>query len=237
MGLPTRLRPVAVLGAGATAVVWQVRDTESGSDLAVKVVAPRAGSTVDPARRAETEARAVVRLGDVPGVVRLHEVGRTVAGEAWLVVDLMPGGTLASRSPMRCVEAAAVGRRLAAALATAHRSGVRHGDLTPDNVLFDVHGRPAIADFGMAGLSHAPDDPGGLTPAFAAPERLRGAAPSEAADVWSLAATLAAVRDPDESGECAVALEQILARCGTESPVDRPDAATVHDALDALVPR
>jgi serine/threonine-protein kinase PknK len=237
VGLPTRLRPVRVLGTGATSVVWQVRDTEAGVDLAVKVVSPRPGSTVDPGRRAETEARAVARLGELSGVVRLHEVGRTAAGEAWLVVDLMPGGSLAERAPLPCARVAAIGAELAATLAGAHRCGVRHGDLTPDNVLFDDADRPALADFGMAGLSHAADDPGGLTPAFAAPERLRGAAPSEAADVWSLGATLATVRDPEESSACGGALERILVSCCSEAPTERPDAAAVHDALDALVPR
>lgn len=237
LGLPTRLRPVCVLGTGATSVVWQVRDTEAGVDLALKVVAPSPGSIVDPGRRAETEARAVARLAGMAGIVGLHEVGRTAAGDAWLVCDLMPGGTLADQAPLACARVASIGAALAAALAGAHRCGVCHGDLTPHNVLFDADGRPAIADFGMAGLSHAPDDPGGLTPAYAAPERLHGAAPSDAADVWSLAATLAAVRDPDESSSCATALEQVLAECRVEPAIRRPDAAALHDALAAVVPR
>ncbi len=216
-----------VLGRGASSVVWHVRDTEVGLDLAVKVVTAVPGSLVDPARRAETEARALARLAGIDGVVALHEVGRTDDGAAWLVHDLAAGGSLAARAPWTSDDLARIGSVLARTLAAAHERQVHHGDISPGNVLFDGAGRPLLADFGMAGLGHAPDDPGGLTPAFAAPERLRGAPPSAASDVFSLAATLAAVVD----GEPDDALVPVLARCRVEDPSRRPSAATVSDEL------
>ncbi len=106
---------------------------------------------------------------------------------------------------------------LATALAGAHDVGVFHGDISPGNILYDQTGRPWLSDFGMAALgsprsdgtprsragSKAPDLPdapdaaelgaygvSGFTPAYAAPERLRGARPGPRSDVYSLAATL-----------------------------------------------
>ncbi|MGB3412631.1 MAG: serine/threonine-protein kinase [Microthrixaceae bacterium] len=103
---------------------------------------------------------------------------------------------------------------LASALAAAHNVGVFHGDISPGNVLYDESGRPWLSDFGMATLgaprpsgaarnpvrsggSDTPDPRelgaygiSGFTPAYAAPERLRGAMPGPRSDVYSLAATL-----------------------------------------------
>jgi serine/threonine protein kinase len=229
LGIPTRLRPVKVLGQGASSVVWQVRDTAAGIDLAVKVVSAAPGSVIDPARRAETEARALARLDGLDGVVALHEVGRTEDGAAWLAHDLAAGGSLAARDPWPSDDLASLGATLARTLAAAHGRQVHHGDISPANVLFDDSGRPLLADFGMAGLGHAPDDPGGLTPAFAAPERLRGAPPSAVSDVYSLAATLAAVAD----GPPDAAVTAVLDRCRAEDPSRRPSAATMSDELGA----
>lgn len=215
-------------------MVWRVRDTEAGADLAVKVVARRPGSLVDPARRAETEARALARLEGLSGVVALHEVGRTSSGDAWLAHDLVTGGTLVARAPMRAEDVVEVGRQLARTLGEAHRREVCHGDVSPSNVLFDHGGAPVLADFGMAGLGHAPDDPGGLTPAYAAPERLRGAPPTAAADVWSLAATMAAVVEPGVQSSLQQSLVDVMARCRDLDPSRRPDAEALANELAGL---
>jgi serine/threonine protein kinase len=100
-------------------------------------------------------------------------------------------------------------------------------------VVFDGDGQVLLADFGMAGLGHAPDDPGGLTPAFAAPERLRGAPPSDASDVYSMAVTLRSASAQPVPEE----VERLLANGAAASPADRPSAAELADALRSLLPR
>lgn len=227
IGIPTRLRPIAVLSEGRGTTVWQARDTATGVDRAVKVVCAVPGSTVDPARRAETEARALARLGGVAGVVRLHELGRTDRGDAWLAYDLVTGGTLAASAPLPVERVRKLGVTLASTLAEAHGRDVHHGDLSPTNVILGDGGAPLLADFGMAGLGYAPDDPGGLTPAYAAPERLRGAPPSGPSDVWSLAATLDAVTVERPGGD----LRELLDRCRSRDPAARPSASEVADGL------
>ncbi len=82
---------------------------------------------------------------------------------------------------------------MACALETAHRCGVLHRDLKPANILLTDYGQPQLTDFGIARLADRDDTTRGLvlgTPAYTAPEVLRGDPPSVIADVYGLAATL-----------------------------------------------
>lgn len=237
LGIPTRLRPLEVLADGRSSVVWRARDVELGADVAVKVLSTPPTSTLDPARRVENEARALARLRGVPGIVVIHELGRTDAGAAWLACELVTGGTLEQRVPLAPAEVVEVGASVAAALAGAHDRGVHHGDISPSNIVFTDDGQPLLADFGLADLGPGDGGPGGLTPAFAAPERLAGGPPTAAADVHSLAATLWAVRTPRSTGTVDPvdgALVGLLDRCRAVVPADRPSAAQVADELVSL---
>jgi serine/threonine protein kinase len=201
-------------------------------DLAVKVVAPVQGSLVDPALRAETEARALARLRGVRGIAALHQVGRTDDGAAWLAQDLIEGTTLSAGPPSSPAALAAIGAQVAVVLDHAHDRQVAHGDLQPSNVVIGPASRVHLVDFGLAGLGFAPDDPGGLTPAFAAPERLRGAPADPASDVWSLGATLAAVLAMTDAPDPGVV--EVAASCRAPRPQDRPSARAAADALAAV---
>ncbi len=229
VGLPTRIRPVRVIGQGATGVVWQGRNTRDGVDVAVKVLLPRVDGT-DPGVRLEQEARALARLRGVEGVISVHDVGRCRDGASWLVCDLAPGGSLAARAPLSGADLLVIGISLAATLERIHLLDVVHGDITPANVLFGADGSPLLADFAMAALDRHGDPPGGLTPAFAAPERIGGAEPTPAADVYSLAATLR------RSGRTAEVdgLDPVLARCMASAAGERPAAPAMQVELDAI---
>lgn len=224
LGLPTRLRPVGLLGRGSSAAVWRALDADSGTEVAVKVLD-------GPAVRHEQEARALGRLRGVPGVCAVHELGRTPDGVAWMVLDLASGGTLADRVPLAPDDAVRVWRSTAGTLSAVHELELCHGDVTPSNVLLDELDRPLLADFGLAelGPAGATQPPAGLTPAFAAPERLQGAAPSPASDVFALAATLRACLADEPSG----ALAELLDRCRDARPWARPTAAELCGELDA----
>jgi zinc/manganese transport system permease protein len=238
VGLPTRLRPVHPIGVGGSAVVWRARDTDLGVDVAVKILR-RADPTGARTSRLEQEVRALARLGDVPGICRLHEVGCTATGTGWVVLDLAEGGTLVDRAPLPEDELVRVAVVVARALAAAHVLEVCHGDVTPTNIVFDAVGAPLLADFAMSDLGGAGDPDGGLTPAFAAPERLRGASPRPESDVFGLGASLRAVAVPPEVRRQAVGLRSgaaagWLARCVLEDPTQRPSASELAEGLSAL---
>ncbi|HTO01394.1 MAG TPA: serine/threonine-protein kinase [Microthrixaceae bacterium] len=212
-GLPTRVRLVERVGMGTFGEVWLARDTRDGIDVAVKFLVNDRQSDVDSGRF-EREVRSLARVADVPGIVSIRDLGVAPDGTPWLITEFLPGGTLRFRldleapAPFSAEAIALIGQLLpplASSLAGAHAVGVAHGDISPTNILFDAHGQPWLSDFGMAALRKsglASDGVGGLTPAYAAPERLRGAIPDARSDVYSLAATLwhALSGDPKLSG-------------------------------------
>lgn len=182
-----------MMGTGPSATVWSARDTRTGTTVAVKELhLPR--DRDDPwldvlLDRFEREVRSLGRLSDVPGICRVFEVGIDRSGIPWFVAEYMEGGPLSSHTG--AVTRAGC-RRLFEALAVVHGRDVVHGDISPGNILFDTSGMPVLADFGMAGLglSSGGPTPDAVTPAYAAPERLRGGPATTAADVHALAASL-----------------------------------------------
>lgn len=236
-GLPTRIRLVEPIGRGASARVWRARDSERGTDVAVKVIL---GSTGDVGLRIEREARALARLRGVEGVLRVHDVGVSDQGVGWIASDLAPGGSLADHfeatdhlepndghgrrtEQWSQDQLLQFGSRLAAALAALHERGVLHGDLSPANILLGASNEPWISDFGHADLGDGDRVVAGFTPAYAAPERLRGSPASTAADVYSAAVLL------ESAGldlHCAPTAAALAPR-----PSQRPSAARLADAL------
>lgn len=230
-GLPTHLRVETLIGSSETSTVWRARDTRRGADVALKVL-----SMSGAGDRVEHEVRALARLADIDGVVGIRECGVSTHGAAWLVTEFMEGGSLADRLVTGAVDgydARRVGAELAATLARIHDRGVAHGDLTPANVLFDRGGSPRIADLGLAALG---EELGarGCTPAYSPPERLRGAPPSPAADMWSLATiVIAAAGGVLPSGSITSEVVDVLDACRHVRPSRRPDAATLARTLSA----
>ncbi len=127
---------------------------------------------------------------DHPHIVRVIEVVQDGDGLA-LVMQHAPGGSLrdllAERGRLTPGQVVAVAAPVADALASAHRRGVLHGDVTPANVLFTSDGEPLLTDFGVARTlgAHTSELVSG-TAAYVDPELLDGAPPEPRADVYSL---------------------------------------------------
>jgi eukaryotic-like serine/threonine-protein kinase len=237
LDLPTHLRVTGPLGGGGHGAVWRARDTRRGRDVALKLLDVPLGKDRG-ADRLEREVRALARLQDVPGVVSILECGVTTGGRAWLVTELVDGPSVAEllrEGALGVHRALVLGHETAAALAVAHERGLAHGDLTPSNLVLDRAGRTRIIDLGLADLGDG--RPGsGCTPAYSAPERLRGAPATASSDMWSLGAviTTAASGDPPgvSSGPEAHELPAVIADCLSADPRRRPTAADLAGALE-----
>ncbi|NYJ07612.1 serine/threonine-protein kinase [Petropleomorpha daqingensis] len=177
-----------LLGRGGSGEVWRAVPRGGGAPVAVKVLV--AG---DP----ERQAREAALLGELdhPHLVRLrdvvHQPRRGGEARVALVLDLLPGGSLAAllarRGRLRPGEVVTAIAPVAAALEHAHQRGVVHGDLSPGNVVFTAEGRPVLTDLGVArvlGEAAARE----VTPAYVDPTVARGGAPGPASDVFGVAA-------------------------------------------------
>ncbi|MDH3285538.1 MAG: serine/threonine-protein kinase, partial [Acidobacteriota bacterium] len=150
-------RLIEKIGEGGMGVVWKAEDTKLGRLVALKVL-PEA-MAADPERRArfEREARAVAALSH-PNIVTLHSVEEASTPDGtmhFLTMELVTGKTLTELLPR---EGYPLGRLLeiaiplADAVGYAHRAGITHRDLKPDNIMIDAEGRLRVLDFGLVKL-------------------------------------------------------------------------------------
>ncbi|WP_433474242.1 serine/threonine-protein kinase [Spirillospora sp. CA-142024] len=201
--LAGRYRPSGELGRGGMGTVWRARDETLNRDVAVKeLVLPRETSEARrelAVQRALREARAAARLRH-PSIITVHDVV-LADGRPWIVMELLSGRSLdrivKDDGPLDPRRVAALGIEMLDALSTAHEHGVLHRDVKPANVFLRDDGRAVLTDFGIASLAgDVPlTRPGALigSPAYMAPERIRGEPGGPPSDLWSLGATLYAL--------------------------------------------
>ncbi len=181
----------AKIGSGGTSTVYRGLDTRLDRPVAVKVMDSRYAGDQQFLTRLQLEARTVARLKD-PGLVAVYDQGRD-GRHPFLVMELIEGGTLrellAERGPMPPHAVAAVLRPVLGGLAAAHRAGLVHRDVKPENVLISDDGQVKIADFGLvravaaAGITSSSVILG--TAAYLSPEQVRDGNAGPRSDVYS----------------------------------------------------
>jgi serine/threonine protein kinase len=180
------------IGSGGMGEVWLAHDRELDRAVALKFQCPSS----DPLRF-EREAHAAAGVSH-PNIVCVYDYG-TADGRSYLVLEHLPGGTLASRleskGALNHFETHAVAHDIAAALAHAHAAGIVHRDVKPSNVIFDEHGHAKLTDFGIARSRRdtTMTAAGGFlgTAAYMAPEQASGeTSVGPAADVYSFGVIL-----------------------------------------------
>jgi hypothetical protein len=190
---------VTVVGRGGHAVVYRAEQPAFGRTVAVKVLT---AADLDPVafERFERERKALGSMSNHPNILTVYEGGVTRSGQAYLVTEYAPRGTLgerlARRGPVPWPEAVVTGIKLAGALETAHRRGVVHRDVKPENVLLSDYGEPLLGDFGIARITGGFETSTAIIRASVAhvpPEVLGGERPRPSTDVYSLASTLLTV--------------------------------------------
>jgi Tol biopolymer transport system component len=208
----TRLGPyevVAAIGAGGMGEVYRARDTKLGRDVAIKLLLGSLVADADRISRFQREAQVLASLNH-PAIAHLYgfEDGTT----PFLVMELVPGDTLAdriARGALPAAEALPIARQIAEALEAAHDLGIVHRDLKPANVKVRDDGTVKVLDFGLAkalvadssGAAAAMNSPTltaratqlGMilgTAAYMAPEQAKGKTVDRRADIWAFGVVL-----------------------------------------------
>ena len=192
---------VELLGAGGMGEVWRALDPGLRRYVAIKILPSQSSMDPDRLRRFEQEAQAAGRLNH-PNVLSVYAIGRHEASP-FLVTELLEGVTLRQKlagGALPEAKALEYADQLVQGLVAAHDKGIVHRDLKPENVFITSDERVKILDFGLAKL--APTGPQqdlptqtatGValgTPAYMAPEQIRGQPVDHRADVFALGALL-----------------------------------------------
>ncbi len=189
-----RYRIGTFLGAGGMGEVWQAFDLKLQVEVALKRVLwerPGGNDSRDRLRREVRTAREVVS----PNVCRIFDLVE-VDGQELVSMELVDGATLAAilkeRGPIEPGEAMAIAQQFLAGLEAIHGAGLLHRDVKPGNIMVTRTGRVVLMDFGLA----RPLADGGAhsiagTPAYMAPEQLRGGPLDARTDIYAAGVVLA----------------------------------------------
>lgn len=179
------------IARGGMATVYRARDTRLDRPVALKIMYPHLAESADFVARFRREARAAAKLTH-PGVVAVYDQG-SAQGSSYLVMELIKGPNLRtylrSQGCLPVGEALKITKEILQALAAAHRSGLIHRDVKPENVLLPETGQVKVADFGLARAASevTAATTGSIlgTVAYLSPETVSGTAADSRVDVYA----------------------------------------------------
>jgi serine/threonine-protein kinase len=240
--LANRYEILRLVGAGGMGNVYCARDLELDEIVALKTLRREIADKPGIVERFRREVRLARRVTH-PNVARVFDIGEH-DGDKFLTMEYIEGEALADvlarEGPLAVDRAVELARAVCAGLGAAHRAGVIHRDLKPDNVLLAKDGRVVLTDFGIA---RALDPAGGGgntvgvtlgTPAYMAPEQVQGRDDIDArADIYALGAMLYEIFTGERAwrgdGAFAVAAARLVS--------DPPDPRTRRPDLPAAFAR
>jgi hypothetical protein len=256
-----RYRIIAPLGRGGMGEVYRADDIKLGQQVALKFLPQHVGTDGAALERLYAEVR-IGRHVSHPNVCRLYDIVEW-EGSHFISMEYIDGedlGSLLRRiGKLPHDKALELTREICSGLAAAHALGVIHRDLKPPNIMIDGRGRARVTDFGLAALDDDPAGKGGFagTPAYMAPEQLRGGEASQKTDLYALGLIAYEMftgkrrfeaRTSDElleqherSDSQSVSqhtknldpdIQRVIVRCLQEDPAARP--ASIHAVIAAL---
>jgi serine/threonine protein kinase len=186
-------RVLRLIGQGGMGAVYEGFDDGLGRKVAIKVTLVDVTRDRKMLETFQREAQVVAKLNH-PNVVQVYTFGEE-KGHPYLVMELLPGGSLMDRTtvpdPIDVGFLMGVAFEVAEGLNAAHEAGLLHGDIKPENILFDDKMHAKLVDFGLAAMNGAKSN-GEVwgTPYYLAPEKVTDRKSNLKCDIYSLGATL-----------------------------------------------
>jgi tRNA A-37 threonylcarbamoyl transferase component Bud32/tetratricopeptide (TPR) repeat protein len=194
-------RLMRLLGRGGTGDVFLAERVDGQVDqrVAIKLLRQRAfHQALRPSFQSRfLQERQILATLQHPGIARLLDAGETPEGRLYLALDYIDGSPIDQYAArLDLTGKLRLFLQVCDAVAYAHRNLIIHRDLKPSNILVSADGEPTLLDFGIAKILDAATmdqtrtQERVLTPEYASPEQIRGAAQSTATDIYSLGAVL-----------------------------------------------
>src|SRR6266702_8519598 len=227
-------------GRGGMAIVFKAREKQLERDVAIKVLPFSLAFDKEFVERFQREARTAAKL-EHPSIIPIYRVGKS-GRVIYFVMKFLRGKPLASvlgaRGSMPPGEIRQVLVQVARALAYAHKSGIVHRDIKPDNIMFDEHGQAVVTDFGIAKAASGGKLTGtGMsigTPHYMSPEQARAQQLDGRSDLYSLGVVayqcLAGVVPFDGEDSFSIGYKHIM----EELPVPRLDGAEKRELFEIV---
>ncbi|MFP4321289.1 MAG: protein kinase domain-containing protein [Anaerolineales bacterium] len=230
-GISKRYHRHERIGEGGMGEIFRAQDTQTGEDVALKVL--KGQPSAESMQRFAREGQALRQL-DHPNIVKFLDAFED-DGQQVLVLEYVPGGSLrqllSQQGPLGVEQTLRISLELADALSRAHLLHIIHRDIKPANILLAADGTPRLTDFGIAYMADSPrmTDTGATvgTIGYLSPEACRGETLGPAADIWSFGIVLWEMltgQTPFEGRSIAATLNAVLS-----APL--PDITRLRDDL------
>jgi tRNA A-37 threonylcarbamoyl transferase component Bud32 len=238
-----KYRLLRLIGEGGMGAVYEAEHIRINRKVAIKVMLPE--MTLDRTCRDRflREAESASAIGH-PNIIEVHDVGVEEDGTAFIVMELLRGRSLeeviVEQGVVEHSRAVAIAVQVLSALAEAHRKGIVHRDIKPDNIFIAIDGRTRqrikVIDFGVAMFSESTGAPLGLTqpgtvlgtPYYLAPEQARGLKDLDhRIDIWSVGVVLYEMitgRRPFEGENYNEVMGKVLMEAHAPVALHAPDA-------------
>lgn len=229
-----------LLGAGGMGGVYRARDESLNREVAIKVMLQSLGEDVNFVETFQREAQAAARLNH-PHIAQIYSFGQWY-GQPYIVMELVSGGSfdkmMATQGALDPAVVMHIGVQIAEGLREAAEAGLVHGDVKPENILFDQEKNAKLVDFGLAAMQSGPGNDVWGTPFYIAPEKVRRQKADFRSDIYSLGATLyhAIAGVPPFDGVDATAV--VKARFdGPPKPLRDLRGAVIPEEVEAVIGR
>jgi eukaryotic-like serine/threonine-protein kinase len=233
-----RFTTIECLGTGGMGEIWSAHDSSLDRMVALKFfLSGRLGWQSE--KYITREARAASALNH-PNIITIHEIVQS-ENTAAMVTELVDGTALRQLAgkPLPQSEFLRIGFQIADALAAAHRGGIIHGDIKPENILLRPDGRIKVLDFGLARRMAEESATMGFagTLRYTSPEQIEGEPVSQATDIFSLGLVLFELITGEHAFPSKSPVETAIAILTNAPPVASSINPAIRSPLDTLLTR